>query len=109
MRVEKINSNTFNQNFNAKKFRVPVKISTIDRSGIADRIKKKPGKWVQEYSNPKAEEIYKKAMGTEDLFKSLHLLRSMGAYELKDTRVIVQIKEWYNKNILQRILKDEWK
>lgn len=108
MNVEKINSNTFSQSFRAKKFRVPVDVRKIERKGESSHIRKVSGNWVQEFSNPKAEDIYVQVMKTEDVNRGLQLLKSMGPSKTKNISLSSRIRNWYDEHILKRILKDEW-
>lgn len=73
-----------NQYFTAKtkKFRLPVQsyIYTID--GIP--LWSKRCNAIKEFSNPDAEELYKKAKKTKDLKEQARLYDEMGHYELVD-------------------------
>ena len=66
----------------AKKFRLPVQsyIYTIDGIPILSR----RCNAVREYSNPNAEELYKKAKKAKDLKEQARLYQEMGHYELVD-------------------------
>ena len=83
MKINAIN----NKNFEAKKFRLPVKIvePTTKGSMTNQYIPKNStisGNFVKEYSNPNAEKLFNKAMNTKDIDKKLQYLEEMGDYKI---------------------------
>ena len=76
MQINNINS----QNFTAKKFRIPIKSTTLNKRGIGKQTKF----LVQEYSNPKAKELWNEALNEKDITKKLDLLNAMGEYKIVD-------------------------
>ena len=61
---------------------------------------KKPSKYVMEYKNPKAKELYEKAQKTADIKEKVRLLDEMGHYELKSLNLSEIIKEKFNKFVM---------
>ena len=101
-------SSISNRMFEAKKFRVPIELVDYDRIGTElVNFRKYSGRWVREYPNPNAEEIYKQAQKEKDLNKKMQLLSSMGHYELKDISLKAKIIEWFNKKIVKNFLEKE--
>lgn len=94
MKVQNINS----QNFEAKKFRLPIKkidfthpdLLRYGRSEISVN-------YVKEYENPNAKEIYKQAMKIKDPFERAKKLAEMGHYELKDMSLTEKIKKIFDR------------
>ena len=85
MKINAIN----NQNFEAKKFRLPLKIVKDTESvkaniTYASKQTDLPGVYVMEYSNPLAKDLYEKAMNTKNLEEKLNLLEKMGDYKVID-------------------------
>ena len=105
MKIQKID----NTNFGARKFRVPVKVERYERGrNNSIDIRTVSGRWVEEYSNPDAEELFMQAQKTDSISEKLNLLRQMGHPELKDISLQARLKGWYEDKVLKRILKDEW-
>ena len=76
-----------NQKFEAKKFRLPLKIVKDTESvrtslNFVSKQTDLPGIYVMEYSNPKAKELYERAQKTTNLEKKLDLLEKMGDYKV---------------------------
>ena len=93
MRINQIT----NQKFEAKNFRQAVSNKLYVRVGTKMTSFKTKGKYVKEYSNPHAEELYKKAKQTKDYNERIRLLDQMGDYELID----LNIKENVTKSSLR--------
>ena len=74
---------TDNHSFQAKKFRLIVGSQMYVRVGTTMTNFKTSGRYVQEYINPKAEELYNKAQKTNDIKEKVRLYDKMGHYELK--------------------------
>ena len=82
------------QNFQARKFRLPVKTVEWAHPGFSATEKVN---WVKEFSNPKAEELYKKAMETSDLQEKMKLLDQMGEYRLFDIEREIMFENFIEK------------
>lgn len=85
MKIQTIN----NTQFQAKKFRLPVKMvkQTTDFSMSDQYVSKDTlvsGNFVREYSNPKAKKYFDKAMATTDIDKKMYFLEKMGDYKIID-------------------------
>ena len=86
MRVQNINS----FNFESKKFRIPVKMIKENVDPIVAGRQYQPsdffvkGNFVKEYSNPKAEEYFYKALETSNLDEKMRYLEKMGKYKIVD-------------------------
>ena len=105
MKIQKID----NTNFGTKKFRVPVKVETFERdNNNLVKFRKVSGNWVEEYSNPDARELFMRAQKTGNIREKIELFSKMGRPELKNLSLRARIKNWYDENVLKRILKDEW-
>ena len=82
MNIQPISSTNFEAR---KKFRIPIKIQTYKRTnGELVDFKNLSGKWVEEYSNPDAKNLYKKAKAAKDWREKVRFLEEMGDYELVD-------------------------
>ena len=66
---------------------------------------KKPAKYVMEYKNPRAEEFYKQAQNTRDIFEKAELLEKMGDYELKALNFKEYISNIFDKFLEKCLLK----
>lgn len=92
------------QNFTAKKFRLPLTLS----SKYGD-LKVAKGSYVMEYSNPKAESLYKKALkaGKKYNFAERQKLYSqMGEYDIVCLETEKEVDEFlYGSGILGKIRK----
>ena len=77
MKISTIN----NQIFEAQKFRLPVKEAIFGPPEFHCTGKVN---WVKEYTNPKAKDLYEKAMKTKDLQEKMKLFNQMGEYKLID-------------------------
>ena len=79
-----------NQNFESKKFRIPVKMIKDNTDPIVAGRQYSPkdvfvkGNFVKEYSNPKAEEYFYKALETSNLDEKFRYLEKMGDYKIVD-------------------------
>ncbi len=105
MHINQIDIIQNNLTFENKKFRVPIKLVDYDRIGTSlINFRNLSGKWVREYSNPNAKEIYKQAQKEKNLNKKIQLIRSMGHYALKDISFKTRITEWFNKIIVKSFL-----
>ena len=82
------------QNFQARKFRLPVKAVEMAQPGFSATEKVN---WVKEFSNPKAEVLYKKAMETSDLKEKMRLFEQMGEYRVFDIEKEVIIDSFIEK------------
>ena len=82
------------QNFQARKFRLPVKAVEMAHPGFSATEKVN---WVKEFSNPKAEDLYKKAMETSDLKEKMRLFEQMGEYRVFDIEKEVIIDSFIEK------------
>ena len=77
-----------NINFGNKKFRLPVRIIKQNAESTpyaTDSLKKDKeiyGNFVREYDNPKAEELFYKALETTNLEEKFKLLSEMGDYKI---------------------------
>ena len=84
MRVQNINS----FNFESKKFRIPVKMIKENVDPIVAGRQYQPndvfvkGNFVKEYSNPKAEEYFYKALEASNFDEKMQYLEKMGKYLL---------------------------
>lgn len=95
MKVQSISS----QNFEAKKFRLPIK-NLVDKAESGHEFPKffkTPVNLVKEYSNPNAEAIYKEAMSIKDPFKRAEKLSEMGDYEIKDMSWKARLRRLWDK------------
>ena len=79
MKVNPIN----NQNFEAKKFRIPVKTEIV-KDGDFVKAKKLI---VREYSNPNAEKLWNKALSATDADIKQKYLTAMGKFKLIDVNL----------------------
>ena len=86
MRVQNINS----FNFESKKFRIPVKMIKENADPITAGRQYRPndvfvkGNFVKEYSNPRAEEYFYKALEASNLDEKIQYLKKMGKYKIVD-------------------------
>lgn len=85
MKIQSISS----QNFGAKKFRLPItivddNILTTLRHGAVNKYTMVDGRFVKEYSNPRAEKLYKKYQNAPTLQEQLKFLEQMGDYSIID-------------------------
>ena len=90
MIISKIN----NLSFSSKKFRLP--INNIEYNIDGRPLWSKKANSVKEYSNPKAEELYKKAQKSNDIGEIAKLYQEMGHYELKEMNFIERVKNFFN-------------
>ena len=89
-----------NQTFEAKKFRLIVDDQIYTRVGTMMTNFKTTGKYVREFSNPKAEELYKKAQQTRDMEEKIQLYDQMGHYELKRLNIKERLHNTINKLLM---------
>ena len=81
MKINAVN----NQNFEARKFRLPVKTLDVTNPELIQYgLQTKKVNFVKEYSNPKAEVLYNKAQQTSNIKEKMRLLSEMGEFELYD-------------------------
>ena len=72
-----------NQNFEAKKFRVPVRSLDLTNPELIQYGRSiKKVNMIKEYSNPKAEFLYKQAQKSNNIKEKMRLYAEMGNYEL---------------------------
>ena len=76
MKINPIND----QNFEAKKFRIPVKTEFVRKDNIVHETRM----IVKEFSNPKAKVLWNKALEENNLSKKMKYLNAMGEYKLVD-------------------------
>lgn len=100
MKINAIN----NTNFEAKKFRLPVRIvkPTTDVSMIDQYAPKETlasGVFVKEYSNPRARKFFNKAMQTDDIDKKLYYLDKMGDYKIVDISLEQQVDKFIKSEL----------
>lgn len=84
----------------AKPFRIIADSITYSHIGTSLVHFKKPSKYVMEYKNPKAKELYEKAQATRDIYEKASLYEQMGHYELKTLNLSEIIREKFNKFIM---------
>ena len=89
MRINSID----NQSFESKKFRLIIGDQMYAHVGTTMTNFKTFGRYVQEYSNPKAEELYKQAKKTSNIKEKVRLYDEMGHYELKNLISVPLYKE----------------
>ncbi len=99
MRVNSIDDNAFK----AKKFRLVVNAVDYDRVGGRLTNFKNVGKYVKEYSNPTAKELYEQAQKTKDVKEQIRLYEEMGDYELKSLNLFERLREKFNKFVMDNI------
>ena len=78
MKIQTINSQT---NFNAKNFKIKSNKMQYTYTDTGYTFFKNMY-WAKEYSNPKAEELYNRAMQTKDLKQKTELFKEMGHYKM---------------------------
>ena len=79
MKINAIN----NQNFEARKFRLPIKFLDFSNPDLMQYAKAtKEVNMAKVYSNPNAKDLYEKAMKTQDAEEKARLLLEMGDYEI---------------------------
>ena len=100
MKVNAIN----NINFDAKKFRLPVRI--VKPATSASRLEKSVAKenlvsgvFVREYSNPDAKKFFDKAMMTDDIDKKIYYLDKMGDYKVIDISLEQQVDRFIKSEL----------
>ena len=101
MRVTSIDNNTFK----AKNFRLVVNAVDYDRVGSRLTNFRNVGKYVKEYSNPTAKELYEQAQKTSDVKEQIRLYNKMGHYELKCLNLKEFLKEKFNKFVTDYIFR----
>lgn len=101
MRINTIDNKTFQ----TKPFRLMAEELTYTRLGSSLVNFKKPSKYVMEYKNPRAEELYKKAQNTRDFFKKVSLYEQMGEYELKSLNFKELIEYKFDKFLSKILIK----
>lgn len=85
-------------NFEAKKFRLPVKIvkprkSVNTSEAWVNKDEFVSGNFVREYSNPKAEKYFNKAMASNNIDEKLRYLDKMGDYKIIDIELEQKLKK----------------
>ena len=100
MKIQGIN----NINFDAKKFRLPVKFvkntEAVNMMQSSYNIEEcVVGNFVREYNNPKAEEYFYKAMNTSDIDKKFHYLDLMGEYRIIDISLEQQVDKFIKSKL----------
>lgn len=78
------------QTFEAKKFRLPVKIIQTKWGDI-------PVDCIKEFDNPQAEELYKKAQQNSNLKEKVALLSQMGDYKIIDNSLEKRINKFLKR------------
>lgn len=97
MKVQNIGS----QNFEAKKFRVPLKKVDLTHPDFLKYGRSEISvNYVKEYENPNAEKIYKEAMKIKDPFERGKKLAEMGHYKLIDMSFKERVKRFFDKIIM---------
>lgn len=81
----------------AKPFRIISEGITYSHLGTSLVHFQKTSKYVMEYKNPKAQELYMKAQATRDIYKKAELFEQMGDYELKSLNFKEHLQEGLNK------------
>ena len=89
-----------NQSFEAKPFRIIADSAIYSHIGTSFVHFKKPSKYVMEYKNPRAKELYEKAKATRNISEKVALYEQMGHYELKSLNLSEIIREKFNKFIM---------
>ena len=95
MRINQIT----NQNFESKNFKQVVGNQLYIRIGTKMTSYATTGRYVKVYSNPHAEELYKKAQQTKDYDERIRLLDQMGDYELIDLNTKAKLNKVINKSL----------
>ena len=93
-----------NTNFGAKKFRLPVKFvksrESINTSEAwINKDEFVSGNFVREYSNPKAEKYFNKAMESNNIDEKMRYLDKMGDYKIIDIELEQKLKGFLNNKI----------
>ena len=97
MRINSISE----QNFESKRFRIVVEPNLYSTIGSSVIRFKTSSKYVKEYSNPRAEEIYNKIQKSNDIYEKAALTEFLGHYELKE----LNFKEKF-QSVLDKLLTD---
>ena len=84
-----------NQSFTAKKFRLPIEGITLSLNGTP--VYSDSFKGYREYSNPNAEQFYKKAQKASNITEKLLWLAKMGDYKIVDINVENKIGKFLNQ------------
>ena len=88
-----------------KPFRIVADGLTYSHIGTSLVHFKKTAKYVMEYKNPKAEEFYKKAQNTRNMFEKAELLEQMGDYELKSLNFKERLQDIFDRFVEKLLLK----
>ena len=88
-----------------KPFRIITDELTYSHIGTSLVHFKKSVKYVMEYKNPRAEEFYKKAQNTNDVFAKAELLEQMGDYELKSLNFKERLQDIFDRFLEKLLLK----
>lgn len=99
MQINSIN----NTAFEAKKFRLIVDATYYDRVDGALLNHRNVGKYVKEYSNPKARDLYNQAQKSTNVKEQIKLYNEMGDFEIKSLNIFEIIREKF-KSIVNNFL-----
>ena len=101
MRIQNINS----FNFESKRFRIPVKFIKENSDPIVAGRQYYPkdvfekGNFVKEYSNPRAEEYFNKALEATNIDEKIKYLEQMGDYTIVDISKNQQVDDFIDSEI----------
>ena len=88
-----------------KPFRIISESLTYTHFGTSLVNFRKPAKYVMEYNNPKAEELYKKAQATKNIYEKVALYEQMGHYELKSLSIKERLQDSFKKFLAKCLLR----